>query len=166
MLDDEVLGDHAVLDAAKDVGDHVAAAVAVATLQGPQAGEQPCALLAVGPHRLVVVDELDEFVAGDAVLLCGPVSPAIGRLDGRAVAFAGDGFALVSSHLLQVVEELEEHDPGEHRQAVEVAVEALVLPHDVAGRLDEAAQLLGRGLGLVGLLGLLWALICRPRSFA
>jgi hypothetical protein len=49
-----------------------------------------------------------------------------------------------------VVEELEEHDPGEHRQAVEVAVEALVLAHDVAGRLDEAAQTLGGGQRLIG----------------
>ena len=48
--------------------------------------------------------------------------------------------------LLVVVEKLEEHDPGEHGQAVEVAVEALVLAHDVARGFDEAAQLLGGGL--------------------
>ena len=46
--------------------------------------------------------------------------------------------------LLQVVQELEEHDPGEHRQAVEVAVQPLVLAHDVAGGLDEAAEATGR----------------------
>jgi hypothetical protein len=42
-----------------------------------------------------------------------------------------------------VVEELEEHDPGEHGQPVQVAVESLVLPHDVAGGLDEAPEPLG-----------------------
>ena len=47
-----------------------------------------------------------------------------------------------------VVEELEEENPSKHRQAVEVAVEPLVLPHDVAGGLDEAAEPLGGGKGL------------------
>ena len=55
--------------------------------------------------------------------------------------------ASVLADLLQVVEELQEHDPGEHRQAVEVAVQALVLAHDVAAGLDEAAEPLGRGTG-------------------
>jgi len=45
--------------------------------------------------------------------------------------------------VLQVVEELEEHDPRQHRQPIEVAVQTLVLAHDVARRLDEAAELLG-----------------------
>ena len=43
--------------------------------------------------------------------------------------------ASCSRDLLHVVEELEEHDPGEHRQPVEVAVEPLVLAHDVAADL-------------------------------
>ena len=45
--------------------------------------------------------------------------------------------ASVFADLLHVVEELEEHDPGEHGQAVEVAVQPLVLAHDVARGLDE-----------------------------
>ena len=45
-----------------------------------------------------------------------------------------------SRMLLHVVEELQEHDPGEHRQAVEVAIQALVLAHDVAGGLDHASE--------------------------
>ena len=59
-----------------------------------------------------------------------------------AEAFAGElgvGFA----NLLQIVQELEEHDPGEHGQAVEVAVQPFVFAHDVARRLDERAELLG-----------------------
>ena len=167
---EQIAGNHAVLDAAEDVGDHVAAAIAVLPLQGPEVGEQPRPLLAVRPHGLVVVDELDEFVAGDAVLLGGPIPPAIGRFDGRAVLLAADCRPRFLD-LLQVVKELEEHDPGEHRQAVEVAVEPLVLPHDVAGRLDEAAELLGRGLGcfrfLVALAWVAWFYrtpTCLPRG--
>ena len=76
-----------------------------------------------------------------------PVAPAVGRLDGRAEASCPRSFASSSRDLLHVVQELQEHDPGEHRQAVEVAVEALVLAHDVAAGLDEAAELLGGGLG-------------------
>jgi hypothetical protein len=45
--------------------------------------------------------------------------------------------------LLLVVEELEEHQPGEKRKAVEVAIEALVLAHHVAGRLQQCAEPLG-----------------------
>jgi hypothetical protein len=46
-----------------------------------------------------------------------------------------------------VIEEFQEHDPGEHGQPIEVAIEALVLSHDVPGRLDEAAQALGASEG-------------------
>jgi hypothetical protein len=64
------------------------------------------------------------------------------------------------ANLLVVVQELEEHDPCEHGQAVEVAVESLVLAHDVAGGLDEGAETLGGGEGLIRLRGL-----SRQRSF-
>ncbi len=52
----------------------------------------------------------------------------------------------------KVVEEFKEHDPGEHRQAIEVTVEALVLAHDVARGFEQRSQRLGGGggLGLVG----------------
>ncbi len=43
--------------------------------------------------------------------------------------------------LLEAVEGLEEEQPGELRDAVEVAVEAGVLPHGVASRLDDGSQL-------------------------
>ncbi len=51
----------------------------------------------------------------------------------------------MSRSFYNIVEELEEHDPGEHRQAVEVAVEPLVLAHDVARGLDDAAEALRGG---------------------
>ena len=56
--------------------------------------------------------------------------------------------ASCSRDLLHVVEELQEHDPGEHRQAVEVAVEPLVLAHDVAADFDDGRKPLGGGQGL------------------
>ena len=52
---------------------------------------------------------------------------------------------LVAEMVLEVIEKLQEHDPGQQRQAVEVAIEALVLAHDVARRLEQAAQGLGGG---------------------
>ena len=42
--------------------------------------------------------------------------------------------------LFQVVEEFEEHDPGEKRQTVEVAIQPLVLAHDVARGLEKAPK--------------------------
>ena len=54
--------------------------------------------------------------------------------------------------LLQVVEELQEHDPREHRQPVEIAIEPLVLAHDVAARLHDRGKPLGgsQRLGIFG----------------
>ena len=56
-------------------------------------------------------------------------------------------------HPLQVIEELEEHDPGQHRQPIKVAIQPLVLPHDLARGLDDGIKALGRGLGSSGLRG-------------
>ena len=138
----EVAVDHAVDGAFEDGGDHVAPVATVRTLKAAEVGEEAGAFLAVGTAGFFVVHEGYQFVAGDAVGLRGPVAPAIGRFDGVTEAFAGElGVGL--SDLFQIVQELEEHDPGEHGQAVEVAVQPFVLAHDVARRLDEAAELLG-----------------------
>ena len=132
LVDDvaqQVAALHAVVDALEDGGDHVAPVAAVRALQsgaGRRTGPGP---RAVGPDRFVVVDERDQLVAGDAVLLRRPIAPAVRRLDGGAEV-SPLSVRLLLAQLLQVVEELEEHDPGEHRQAVEVAVQPLVLAHD------------------------------------
>lgn len=146
LIDDiteEIPVDHAVDRAAKDRGDDVSAVATVRALQAPEIGEEARTFLAVRSDRFIVIHELDQFVAGDAVGLGGPIPPTIGRLDRRAEALAGElgvGFA----DLLQIVEKLEEHDPGEHGQTVEITVEPLVLPHDVARGLDQRTQLLSR----------------------
>ena len=87
---EQVAGDHAVHDAAKDVGNHVAPPIAIAALQGPEVGEQPWPAIAVRPHGLVVVDEPNEFLARDAILLRRPVAPAVGGFDGGAVLLASE----------------------------------------------------------------------------
>ena len=90
-----------------------------------------------------LLTKADQFVAGDAVCLRRPVAPAVRRLERGPKRLAGQ-LALPARDLLHVVQELQEHDPGEHRQAVEVAVEPLVLAHDVAGGLDDGGQAAGR----------------------
>jgi len=55
---------------------------------------------------------------------CRPVPPAIGLLNGRLEILALQD-RLGFPHLLQVVEELQKHDPGEHGQAIKVAIEPL-----------------------------------------
>ena len=138
------------MHAFEDGGDHVAPVVAVGAGEGAEVAEQARALLAVRAVGLLVVDEREEFVAGDAVRLGRPVAPTVGRIDGGFELFAGElGLALALD--FEVVEEFQEHDPCEHRQAVEVAVEALILAHDVARGLEEgAAGLDGGGAGRVG----------------
>ena len=148
-IPEQVAADHAVEDAAEDPGDDIPTVAAVAALETPEIGEEAGAFGAVRAHGFVLVDEGDEFITGDAVLLGGPIPPAIGRFEGGAETFPGHdglGFPLP----FHVVQELEEHDPGEHGQAVQVAVEALVLAHEVPGRFDDAGQGLGGGEGLSG----------------
>lgn len=45
----------------------------------------------------------------------------------------------------EVVEELEEHHPGEQWQAIHVAIEALVLAQNLARRADQRGQVLAGG---------------------
>ncbi len=76
--------------------------------------------------------------------LRSPIAPAVGRLDGRLELFPGQlGLALALE--FQVIQELQEHDPSEHRQPVEVAIEPFVLPHDVPRGFEESAEGLGGG---------------------
>ena len=51
----------------KDGGDHVAAVVAVGAGEPAQIGEEPGTTRAVRPGALILVDEGEEFVAGDAL---------------------------------------------------------------------------------------------------
>ena len=154
----EVAVDHAVDGALENLGDHIAA-VAVRALERAQIGKQPRAPLPVRAHGLLLVDERDQLRPGDAIRLRRPVAPAIRRLDGGAELLARE-LRLLLADLLHVVEELQEHDPGEHRQPVEVAVQSLVLPHDVAAGLDDAAQLLGGGLWSFGFRFACGSLVC------
>ena len=63
-----------------------------------------------------------------AVRVGGPVAPSVGLLDRGPVVGLGD-----LAVLLEAVEGLEEEQPGELGDPVEVAVEAGVLAHGVAG---------------------------------
>lgn len=60
--------------------------------------------------------------------------------------------ATASAHLFHAAQKRQKDDPRQHGQAVEIAVEAFVLAHDVARRFDDAAQLLHGGGGLIGFL--------------
>jgi len=63
----QVAAHHPVLHAAKHGRDHVAAVVTVGTGECAQVTEQARALLAVRQGCLLVVNEGEKFVAGDAV---------------------------------------------------------------------------------------------------
>jgi hypothetical protein len=99
---------------------------------------------------VVLVDEGQQFVAGDAILAGGPVAPAVRRFDDGLVALAVEfGFFLVDG--FEVVEELEEHHPGEQWQAVHVAIEALVLAQDLARGADQGREIVAGGQRRFGL---------------
>jgi hypothetical protein len=54
----------------------------------------------------------------------------------------------------KIVEEFQKHHPGKQRQAIRIAIEALVLAQDLTRRFDQRGKLLGGGeCGLGGFLG-------------
>lgn len=147
----EVAGLHPVRDALEHVGDHVLPTASGLGLQAAQVGEEAGAFRAIGTQGFVLRDELQQFVAGDALGFCSPVPPAVRRVDDSAV-FLPRQFRLLLRADFHVVEELQEHDPGEERKAVEIAIKPFVLAHDLARGLDDRAEALGGGHGLRRLL--------------
>jgi hypothetical protein len=79
----QVAAAHAIVHAAEDGRDHVAAVVAVGAGEPAQVGEQPRPPGTVGAGAFLGVDEGQQLVAGHAVGPGRPVAPAVGRLDGR-----------------------------------------------------------------------------------
>ena len=148
LVDDvtqQIAADHAVLHTLEDVGDDFALAAFLAfARQCAQVGEQALPKAAVGAVRVLLANEGQQFVAGDAVFACGPVAPAVRRFDDGLVAFAVElGFLRVLE--FKVVEELEEHHPGEQRQAIHVAIEALVLAQNLARAADQCGEVVAGG---------------------
>jgi len=86
-------------------------------------------------RQQLAVDEVEQLGAGAAFGVDGPVTPAERLLDRRPVVPVRHGPLLLAG-----VERLQEEEPGELRHAVEVAVQACVLAHDVAGRLDRGGE--------------------------
>lgn len=134
LVDDiaqKVTTDHAVLHALKHSRNHLAPVITVGTRQRAQVTEQARAFLRTGQRGLLIVNEGEQFVAGNAIGLRRPIAPAVRRFDGGLELFPGElGLALALN--FQVVQKFQEHDPGEHRQPVKVAIEPLVFAHDVA----------------------------------
>jgi hypothetical protein len=142
---------HPILDAAEHRRNYVAAIAAVRALEAAEICKEARPPRTIGTHRFVIVDEGNELVPSDPALLSCPIAPAVGRRDRRLERHAlelGVGLA----RPFQVVEEFQKHDPGKHGQAIEIAIQPFVLAHDIARRLDDAAELLRRRLRLCNFL--------------
>ena len=140
----KVAADHAVDCTPEDCGDHISPVASVLALQAPKVSEEAWTFGSSGQCGAVLVDEGDERLSCDAILRGCPVPPAVGSGDGCPELLALQNRLLLPDHL-HVVDELEEHHPDQHRQAVQVAGEPFVLPHDVPTGLDDAAELLRCG---------------------
>ena len=127
LVDDlahELAGLHVVVG----VFEHVAHDAAASILRGPrqflQRGEQ------------FIVDETQQFVAGDAFRVARPRPPLEFLRD-------GGGVAIPSLHefqfLVLVVDDFEEEHPAQLRDALGVAVDADILAHDVLDGFDGGA---------------------------
>ena len=79
----------------------------------------------------LVVDELEQFVAGDAFRVGRPGAPLEFLRDRRAVVVAEQ-----LQFLVLVVDDLEEEHPAQLADALGIAVDAGVLAHDVLDGFD------------------------------
>ena len=166
LVDDvaqKVTADHSVLHALEHVGNDFALAAFLANArQSAQVREQPFADTAVHTRSGFLANESQQFVAGDAIVARSPVTPAERRFDDGLVALAVElGLFFVDG--LEVVEELEEHYPGEQRQPIHVTIEPLVLAQDLARRADERREVFSggeRSLGVARGTGLLFGSGC------
>lgn len=113
---------HAVGQPLEHGGDDIAAFAPGVAAQAAQVGEQAGAVGIVGQGGAFVGQEGEQVRTGEAVERGGPIPPAVGRFDDAAV-FPPGQFGALRLDALQVVQEFQEHDPGQHRQAVEVAVQ-------------------------------------------
>lgn len=52
--------------------------------------KKACTAFAVGPGGFLVVDKSEEFIAGDALRIGGPIAPAVGRFDPGLEFFRGE----------------------------------------------------------------------------
>lgn len=136
---------HSVGEALEDGCDHVAPlASPIVAAQASEIGEEPRAACAVRALSHFGNEERQEVGTGDAIGIRRPIAPAIRGLNDRAIILARK-FCASLLDPLHVVEELQKHYPREHRQPIKVAVQPLVLPHDLAGGLDDAVETLGSG---------------------
>ena len=120
LVDDvtkQIARDHPVVGLPEDGGEHVPRVAVRVADEVSQVRQQ------------VVVHERDELLTGTTVDRVGrPVTPAVRLLDRRAVVRLDD-----LSLLLHAVEGLEEQQPRQLRDSVEVAIETGVLAHDPCG---------------------------------
>jgi hypothetical protein len=110
----QITVDHPVDRAFEHRGDNIAPVTAVGALQAAKIGEQAGAFLAVKSDCFFIVHKGYQFIACDSVGFRRPVTPAIWRFERRTKALAAH-LRFLLGDLLHVVEELEEHNPGEHR---------------------------------------------------
>ena len=101
----EVAGLHAVRDPFKHIGDDILPAFAGFGLEAAQISEEPRALGTIGSHGFVLRDELEQFVASNAVSHYSPIAPAVRRFDDGLVFLPPKLCFLLRSDF-QVVEKL------------------------------------------------------------
>ena len=92
----------------------------------------------------LVVHEVEQRVAGDALGVSGPVPPAQVLGDGAAVVVAGE-FEL----FLQRIEHLKEQQPHHLLDALRIAVDAGILAHDVLDGFDDGGKV-GHAVSAIG----------------
>src|SRR5271165_6190923 len=133
---------HTIIDALEDGRDDIAPVVTVRAGELAQICEQALPALSVGAPAFILIDERKQFVAGHPLRVGGPIAPPVRWLYRRPEFLSGQLSGVLPLQF-QIIKKFQEHDPGEQRQPVEIAIEALILAHDIACRLDHTPEGLG-----------------------
>ena len=123
-LAQQVAALHVVVGILEHAAHHVAARVALGVAR--QLLER---------HEQLGVDEVEQVVAGDALGVGRPVAPAHAGRDRAGVFVAGQ-----FQFFFQRIEDFQEQQPGQLRDALRVAIHAGVLAHDVLDGFDDGGE--------------------------
>ena len=121
----EITVDHSVDRSFENGRNHITSVAAVASREAAQVSEKPEAAGAIWQNCLFIIHERNQFITSDSRRIRRPIPPAIGRID-CPLKFFSCKFRFFFTLELQIIEKLQKHDPSQHRQPIQIAIQPLV----------------------------------------
>src|SRR5436309_5014578 len=113
-ISQQVAVNHSIDRAFENCRDYVTPIAAFAPCEAPQISEESGASCLVGQNSFFVVHERHQFVTSDTSGISSPIAPSVRWIDRTLELLPGER-RLLFPLKFQVIEELQEHDPRQHR---------------------------------------------------